>query len=302
MKLSFQVLLFFILVIAAGCADPGFMDKTKMDGSILQGHPLLPTDELQGRAVFIAKNFSATQSSEENRVNVIKFGICTGVILDANHILTAAHCAGNSKTSRVILTDDVNKPVKLNQIYEIEKATLHPLYEKNLALEKKNRIPPGPTNLSKRYDLAILNLDRPIPLRTDLNFLLSISAKIKPSETLSAQVTGFGRITDLNNSQSTEYEFLNGKLLKAQVELLTTQLAKPIIMLNQRGTSGVCLGDSGAPLFIEHENKLYLQALAIATYKINSEDSENKYNQCYGNALYLNLDMHKKWIQKNLNL
>jgi secreted trypsin-like serine protease len=149
----------FLLSVLASCGGPNFMDKTKIDGSILRGTPVTAKDEVYGRTVYIARNYAMDTSAP---FRFQKFGLCTGVILHDRYILTAAHCASYYEKSRVIFTDDVNLPVFPDQVYRIKAVRIPDKYFKSKAREAESKVAPSPKDTSNRFDLAILQLEEPI--------------------------------------------------------------------------------------------------------------------------------------------
>lgn len=306
MNVRIWIALFLSFGLSA-CGGPKFMDKTKIDGSILRGTAVSKKDPLFGRTVYIAKNFSF-DSSQPSLFS--KLGLCSGVIIHERYILTAAHCTTNIQESRVIFSEDVNKALTPYQIYKIQNSKVHESYTAYRNMELEEGLIAGPNNRSHRYDVAILKLDRPIEgAKFSKTYFKEIDTVLYMTKSLKkiahGYVAGYGRISEYNNlEEDPRYQNnstpLNGTLMKAKLILNSTDLSRQLIKRNQRFSTGVCVGDSGAPLFIERNGKNYLQALAIATFKVRDEDPENKYTQCFGESLFLNLDFHKQWIYNTM--
>jgi len=311
------------LTILNSCADHGFMDKNVINSSIIKGEKVKEDDVIFGRPVMIALNYEFRKDKTVSKARPQIFGVCSGVMLSSQFVLTAAHCVKNIKTARVILTTNMYKKVSdESDVYEIEKATINPTYTK-LKKQEEDRDISGPDAESNLYDLAVVKLKtKMLDARTDYSYFMSRSsysyfdmkakkAQVKKQEIV-ATATGYGKQSSLVDPEETEIRYskktgkpkkirILGVLKKAQLTFKMDQLQDRIIEYDQKDQSGVCSGDSGGPVFIEREGRPYLQGLAIAVYKKNTDDPNNIHNECYSRSMFLNLDYFKAWILESTN-
>lgn len=266
-------------LVISSCNDRNFLDRTKIDGSILMGQTVQSNDPVAEKTVLLAHNF------EYNGEKIQYFGLCTAVVLNKYTVLTAAHCVENYSNSKIILARNIHSMLILkNQVYEIKKVIIHDQYLKSKVLSSKD--------LS--YDLAIVQLVRPME---HFNFEINNSDLVPTADFVQTNnsidfnplIAGFGR----NQIQISENETkpINGILEKSFVTVDNDQYSERLISIDQNQKSGACFGDSGGPLFINREGALYLQGLAVA-FKSNEI--------CRGQAIYLNLDFFKDWIKEKL--
>ena len=285
----FSLLLIYTLMLAS-CADSNFMDKSQLNSSILMGKPVTKDVPLAQKIVFIAHNFEFAGGKFHF------FGLCTGVVIADNLVLTAAHCLKNETTTRIITTTNIrDKNINFKNIYKIEKSIFR---DSTLKAQTKNL----------NFDLAIVKLSHKIPnVDVDNQWLYqSPSAEIISTDIarpIEATIAGFGKTIALTPApEQLEFAPINGTLNQAQVELQSAFLNKSIIELNQNLRPGVCSGDSGGPLFIRRYDKVYLQGLAVSVS--GAEDYYDNYStqiaaNCNNKGYFINLDYHKNWINEN---
>lgn len=273
------------------CADPHFLDNTKLEGSILMGNSVDPKDPIAERTVLIAQNFEYLKNE------IQYFGLCSGVILNSTTILTAAHCINDFKNSRVVTTNNAHsKNIQAQQIYQVKNVVIHENYLN--PKYKKNNI---------TYDIAILQLDRKIiNMDYDSGYLISASTTQYLRNTnwpfLHPHIAGFGknRTTESMNDSESALQPINGILEKAKVQISEEQYQNSAIIIDQKEKAGACTGDSGGPLFVRREERLYLQGIAVAVVTSQNEPSSINNNACNNQSYYLNLDFYKEWISQAL--
>ena len=229
--------IYAVLITSAflSCSDSNFLDKTKNDGSIIMGATVAKTDPLSKYVVFIAQNYDLKKSGFEY------FGLCSGAILNSRFIITAAHCAKNFESSRVIFATNTHAEQSTQHVYKITSAVIHENYLKSL--QKKL------VNLN--YDIALLKLETSIQdSESDPTYLISESTQnyiknlIGIGE-LHPTITGYGK-NRLKSSRANTLP-INGILKKAEIKLNKKQYSLKTISINQHYKAGVCSGNCSAP-------------------------------------------------------
>ncbi len=264
-----------LLILASGCGDSQYTHEAykthNFDYSIINGKSLENNDPLAKSVVAIVKSFHISNNEPQF------FSHCTGVILTANKILTAAHCAENIEKSRVVVGQDIKKSLKDHKnIYEIKKVYFKPDYKKTDEV--------GINNL----DLAILELKKPITGFSKREF--SIDRADVTNELLI--IAGYGRTSlhqfDLQSLELKKADYTDSKIVANE----------GIIRIQEIEKTGVCTGDSGGPLFAQNNNQLKLVGIAIAVEKFKS--ALQKVKACYGESVFLDLSLHTEWMRSIL--
>ena len=281
--------IFVIFLFLAGCADSDFLDKTRIDGSIIRGQVVHENDATYKHVALIVHNFKYAGAKHSFS------SICTAVVLDQTHLLTAAHCAENFENSRVLLVQNaLNTSVDEKLIYKIENTIIHESYD--LQSEDKE---------NENYDIAILKVDRLLDTKEfNPGYLelptTQIFLKKSDPKKLNPTILGYGRSSTLATLPNDMTEnAVSGILRKTQIKIDDFKYSKKQIIIDQRNKPGLCMGDSGGPLFIHRDGQLYLQGLSVAVLK-HGKNKDTVNNACDDTGIILNLDFLKDWIQNQL--
>lgn len=150
-------------------------------------------------------------------------GVCSGVVLARDAVLTAAHCVGAGQQIRVHFREG-GQPV----LQETAAVIRHPEFRPNAVAERTRSI-----------DLALIRTARPLPAR----FSAAALAVAPAAGGQALRVAGFGLAAEGDPSSMGQWR---------SVTLPQTQPYGPSRVLYWLGDSagrGACQGDSGGPAF-----------------------------------------------------
>ncbi|EDL22692.1 mCG145361, partial [Mus musculus] len=196
----------------------------------------------------IVGGFKCEKNSQPWHVAVYRYNeyICGGVLLDANWVLTAAHC----------YYEENKVSLGKNNLYEeepsaqhrlVSKSFLHPGYNRSL---HRNHIRHPEYDYSN--DLMLLRLSKPADI-TDVVKPIALPTE-EPKLGSTCLASGWGSTTPFKFQNAKDLQCVNLKLLpnedcgKAHIEKVTD------VMLCAGETDGgkdTCKGDSGGPLICD---------------------------------------------------
>ncbi|KPQ10020.1 MAG: gene transfer agent trypsin-like serine protease [Saliniramus fredricksonii] len=153
--------------------------------------------------------------------------VCSGVMLDDDVVLTAAHCVTGAAEHRVHFRDADGRPVLL----EIGETVVHPQFDPDAIRTRRRSI-----------DLALIRVSQPLPTQFE-PATLSMQA---PRAETRVRLAGFGLRDEADSSGATSGNFHS-------VELHVIEPYGPssiLIWLSGGGATprGGCHGDSGGPI------------------------------------------------------
>lgn len=149
-------------------------------------------------------------------------GVCTGVVVARDAVLTAAHCVA-APEHRIHYRDAEGRPVLLQP----RAKAVHPGYDRG-AIEGRRR----------SVDLALLRLGEPLPARFEV---AALSARL-PARGASLTLGGYG-VARPGDARST------GTFRTVPLAVVEPHgPSRLLVWLDGSGSAGACNGDSGGPL------------------------------------------------------
>jgi secreted trypsin-like serine protease len=217
--------------------------------------------------------------------------LCSGTLIDQNLILTAAHCVPENES-----------PAELHVILSLNpKAT----YRQSGAQALRNidriiRNKQFAHNPGSHNDLALVRLSEPVPCFYRAIALLKHPIQLNSESMI--YVSGFGKTTDYNESQSWDpilrMAQVRPLLQSSDVGEITQSTERAVLYFDQSQGQGACAGDSGGPTMLSYGNSLYLIGVNSAVEAERDSDPVT----CRAKLRSVSVFSQIHWIESNYNL
>lgn len=158
-------------------------------------------------------------------------GVCSGVVVAQNAVLTAAHCAGARAEIRIHWRDGSGEPV----LIEPATVTIHPGYVASAIAERRPSV-----------DLALIRLTQPLPSRFAP---AQLSDAPWPRAGESVTLAGYGVLREGDPRSTGVYRSAGLNAVEPYGPGRILLWASDPATGDQRPGAGACQGDSGGPMF-----------------------------------------------------
>lgn len=272
---------------------------------IFGGDDVVDSDDLSDSVVGL-KIFKKKFLSPDEKYNsgsnlsgspaLIEIETCSGALIKKNIVLTAAHCVRDSNASIEVIQgvsflDDQSTVQKR----AIKKITIHPKFEeRRIELLEKSKWSNG-----NPFDIAVLELDSPLEgaIFSLAEMSLSESAHHNGGQIM---VAGFGfESLNLLSQTKSGSQILRTAILPRNSILeknfnmgtVHSNSIESFIEVNQKQGVGVCVGDSGGPLFYKGDSG-ELTLFGVASSVRNPGHAE----VCKGTSRFVEVKLVRDWI------
>lgn len=226
------------------------------------------------------------------------FYLCTGIIIDEYHILTAGHCVYREEPGE-IKTGNTNstvaegakaKEILAAEVYFNNSNVTEASSKTNKIFAKSVSVHPNYSFYRLRFfDLAVLELFEKIPSTALPIEFLPYSIELKEGDQLT--VLGYGSKVDYGISSSSTL---------AKAENIPIQSDEGTnFLLDQKNGKGICSGDSGGPAVYLYQGKYYLVGINQGVVVLN-KNSDSK-GTCKSASSVVKAQTFKSWILKQIS-
>lgn len=200
---------------------------------------------------------------------------CSGVLIDKNIVLTAAHCSlTEAKYLYIVFTTNFNlldaAHTRTYQTRQVIRSAVSPDWRNNQF------------NIKDQGDVALLLFTGDLPAGYKPSPMLLNSQAL--TRGLPTVIAGYG-ISDVRNYNTARI------LRKAVVTIDNPNFSKSEISVDQSKGYGACIGDSGGPAFVFINGQYFVLGI------INRGFNETDQNRCRVSGIFSTTVFYGNWIQ-----
>lgn len=210
---------------------------------------------------------------------------CTGIIVDNDMILTAAHCVGQFGNAPIVVAfrTAMDGP-----------GPIIPAMKRTRPSDFLQRVQSGDTNW---HDVALLQLNQPIPAGYRPAKLLDDDSVLKNGALVT--LAGYGMSVPVAPPEGAQIDDGSGVLRKVNQTILKAAYSETELSVSLANGRGSCHGDSGGPVFIQKGKDLYVAGVASRMTDLNrvAHNNNERDFSCSVEMVYTKVTAIATWIQ-----
>jgi secreted trypsin-like serine protease len=181
----------------------------------------------------------------------ISVASCGGSILDATHVLTAAHCVDHEGTTETYPAEDVRVLAGASDVSGFSSSLIAPPGSQERQLSSIRTHPYYSPLPNIKDDVAVLELSSPLELSAESNAqaISLVPTGVTPAPGTALSISGYGKENGAEGSEP------DGKLYSTTLTAIGSDACREAVGINsavllcaESSSSSTCQGDSGGPL------------------------------------------------------
>jgi secreted trypsin-like serine protease len=210
------------------------------------------------------------------------YGVCGGTLINANYIITAAHCIGTKSAGDITLIAGMHNRMSTTETVTRQFRTVQPIY-----------VHPEYDTVTNMNDIAILRVSAPFTFNQYVQPVCLPGVEPKPNDQVI--IVGWGALAFAG--------VVNDVLKQAYTKIVdkcnswwpSLDSSKQICVVNAVDGSSACQGDSGGPILAQYNGQYVVSGLTSYVRDCNTKGSTNSPN------VYTRVAAYKAWIKSITN-